>query len=152
MLCLSCCSCCLSPLNRFLAKLLCYILLYLCGRWVRKFWGWWCDFWWVRWEGDFWMIGLWEMLDFCGWNGVGGSVLFWVICIDFLKILIVFDWSLIFQGMRGVLKAFLMIFSDVKMAENIDFSRFCRTRYRTQNGGRGMKTSDMPFLAIEHLF
>ena len=27
------------------------------------------------------------------------------------------------------------IFGDVKIAENIDFSRFCRTRYRTQNGG-----------------
>ena len=31
----------------------------------------WCEFWWVRWKGDFWMIGLWEMLDFCGLNGVG---------------------------------------------------------------------------------
>ena len=42
---------------------------------------------------------------------------------------------------------FLMIFDDVKMAENIDFSRFCRTRYRTQNGGRGMDGTDVPFLA-----
>ena len=45
-----------------------------------------------------------------------------------------------------------MIFGDVEMAENIDFSMFCRTRYRTQNGGRGVGTTDMPFLAIEQLF
>ena len=49
--------------------------------------------------------------------------------------------------MRGVLKVFLMIFDDVKTAKNIDFSRFCRTRYRTQNGGRGMEGTDVPFLA-----
>ena len=40
-----------------------------------------------------------------------------------------------------------MIFGDVEMAENIDFSMFCRTRYRTQNGGRGMDGIDVPFLA-----
>ena len=40
-----------------------------------------------------------------------------------------------------------MIFGDVEMAKNIDFSRFCRTQYRTQNGGRGMDGTDMPFLA-----
>ena len=45
-----------------------------------------------------------------------------------------------------------MIFDGVKIGENIDFSRFCRTRYRTQNGGQGVDGTDMPFLAIEHLF
>ena len=61
---------------------------------------------------------------------------------------------------------FLMIFDDVKMAKNIDFSRFCRTRYRSGcwDGFRGENArkclfykefvgeTDMPFLAIEHLF
>lgn len=45
-----------------------------------------------------------------------------------------------------------MIFDDVKMAKNIDFSRFCRTRYRTQNGGRGVGTTDVPFPASGDLF
>ena len=38
-----------------------------------------------------------------------------------------------------------MIFGDIENGENVDFSRFYRTRYRTQNGGRGMGTTDMPF-------
>ena len=78
-----------------------------------------------------------------GWMGD----LFWIICIDFLKILIKFDWSLIFQGLRGVLKVFFMIFDDVKMGENGVKWAFCRSGYRTQNGGRGVDRSDMPFLA-----
>ena len=45
-----------------------------------------------------------------------------------------------------------MIFGDIENGENVDFSRFCRTRYRTQNGNRGVDGRDMPFLAIEHLF
>ena len=45
-----------------------------------------------------------------------------------------------------------MIFNDIENGENIDFSRFYRTRYRTQNGGRGMGTTDMSFPTIEHLF
>ena len=57
-----------------------------------------------------------------------------------------------FQGIDGIFGGILMIFDDVEMAENIDFSMFCRTRYRTQNGGLGVGTSDMPFPAIEHLF
>ena len=51
-----------------------------------------------------------------------------------------------------ILKVFLVIFDDAEIAKNIDFSRFCRTRYRTQNGGRGVDGTDVPFLAIEHLF
>ena len=55
-----------------------------------------------------------------------------------------------------------MIFGDVGMVKNIDFSRFCRTRYRSGClGGDARKClfykgfvdgTDMPFLAIEHLF
>ena len=40
----------------------------------------------------------------------------------------------------------MAIFDVIEMAKNIDFSRFCRTRYRTQNGGRGMDGTDVPFL------
>ena len=55
-----------------------------------------------------------------------------------------------------------MIFDDVKMAKNIDFSRFCRTRYRSGCwDGNARKClfykefvdgTDMPGFAIEHLF
>ena len=45
-----------------------------------------------------------------------------------------------------------MIFGDIENGENVDFSRFYRTRYRTQDGGRGVGTTDMPFPVIEHLF
>ena len=64
--------------------------------------------------------------------------------------------------MRGVLKVFLMIFGDVEMAKNIDFSRFCRSGYRSGClGGDARKClfykgfvdrTDMPFPATEHLF
>ena len=40
-----------------------------------------------------------------------------------------------------------MIFDGVKSGEMLDFGGFCRSGYRTQNGGRGVGTSDMPFLA-----
>ena len=53
----------------------------------------------------------------------------------FLKILSEFEERLILLGFEGILKVFLMIFSDAEIAKNIDFSRFCRTRYRTQNWG-----------------
>ena len=49
--------------------------------------------------------------------------------------------------LRGVFGWYVGIFGDVEMAKNIDFSRFCRTRYRTQNGGRGVDGTDVPFLA-----
>ena len=55
-----------------------------------------------------------------------------------------------------------MIFDDVKMAKNIDFSRFCRTRYRSSCwDGDARKClfykefvdgTDVPGFAIEHLF
>ena len=55
-----------------------------------------------------------------------------------------------------------MIFDDVKMAENIDFSRFCRTRYRSGCLGEDARKclfykgfvdgTDVPGFAIEHLF
>ena len=45
-----------------------------------------------------------------------------------------------------------MIFGDIENGENVDFKGFYRNMYRTQNGGRGVGTSDMPFPAIEQLF
>ena len=55
-----------------------------------------------------------------------------------------------------------MIFGDVEMAKNIDFSRFCRTQYRSGClGGDARKClfykgfvdgTDMPGFAIERLF
>ena len=64
--------------------------------------------------------------------------------------------------MRGVLKVFLMIFDDVETAKNIDFSRFCRTRYRSGCLDEMSRKclfykgfvdgTDVPGFAIEHLF
>ena len=58
-----------------------------------------------------------------------------------------FERSFIFQGVDGILGWIVVIFDDVKSGEMLDFSMFCRSGYRTQNGGRGVGTSDMPFLA-----
>ena len=47
-------------------------------------------------------------------------------------------------------RCFEAIFDDfinVKSDKNVDFSMFCRTHDRTQNGGRGMGRTDMPLLA-----
>ena len=63
-----------------------------------------------------------------------------------------FDRMLIFQGFERILEGYFDDFINVKSGKNVDFSMFCRTHYRTQNGGRGMDGTDMPFLAIEHLF
>ena len=46
----------------------------------------------------------------------------------------------------------MVIFDGVKSGEMLDFSGFYRRRYRTQNGGRGVDGTDMPFPATEHLF
>ena len=46
----------------------------------------------------------------------------------------------------------MVIFDDMKNGEMLDFSGFYRSGYRTQNGGLGVETTDMPFPAIEHLF
>ena len=40
-----------------------------------------------------------------------------------------------------------MIFDGVESDEMLDFGGLCRSGYRTQNGGRGVGTSDMPFPA-----
>lgn len=58
-----------------------------------------------------------------------------------------FDWVRLkpyFIRDERILGCYEVIFSDVEMVKNIDFSRFCRTRYRTQNGGRGVDGRDMP--------
>ena len=62
-----------------------------------------------------------------------------------------FDESLYFQGFDGIFGVIVVIFGDVKSGEMLDFSMFCRSGYRTQNGGRGVGTSDMPFLASSRL-
>ena len=58
-----------------------------------------------------------------------------------------FDRMLYFQGVDGILGWIVVIFDGVESDEMLDFSGLCRSRYRTQNGGRGVGTSDMPFLA-----
>ena len=58
-----------------------------------------------------------------------------------------FDRMLIFQGFDGIFGGIVVIFDGVKNGEMLDFVGFCRSGYRTQNGGRGVGTSDMPFLA-----
>ena len=63
-----------------------------------------------------------------------------------------FDRMLIFQGFEGIFGGIVVIFDGVKNGEMLDFAGFCRSGYRTQNGGRGVGTSDMPFPAIEQLF
>ena len=63
-----------------------------------------------------------------------------------------FEERLILQGFDGFLGWNWMIFSMVVMGENGVKWAFCRTRYRTQNGGRGVDGTDMPFLASGCLF
>ena len=63
-----------------------------------------------------------------------------------------FERRLIFQGFEGIFGGIVVIFNDVKSGEMLDFSEFCRSGYRTQNGEKRVETSDMPFPAIEHLF
>ena len=58
---------------------------------------------------------------------------------------------LIFQGVEGILGRIVVIFGVVKSGGMLDFSMFCRTRYRTQNWGRGVGTSDEPFSATANL-
>ena len=58
-----------------------------------------------------------------------------------------FDRSFIFQGFEGIFGGIVVIFDSVESGEMLDFSGFCRSGYRTQNGGRGVGTSDMPFMA-----
>ena len=41
----------------------------------------------------------------------------------------------IFKGLRGFYGGILVIFDGVESDEMLDFSRFCRSGYRTQNGG-----------------
>ena len=63
-----------------------------------------------------------------------------------------FEEMLYFQGVDGIFGVIVVIFGDVKSGEMLDFSMFCRSGYRTQNGEKRVETSDMPFPAIEHLF
>ena len=63
-----------------------------------------------------------------------------------------FDLSLNLQGFEGISGGIMVIFDGVKSGEMLDFSEFCRSGYRSENGGLGVETSDMPFSAIEYLF
>ena len=58
-----------------------------------------------------------------------------------------FDRMLYFQWFDGIFGEIVVIFDGMGSGEMLDFSGFCRSVYRTQNGGRGVGTSDMPFLA-----
>ena len=49
--------------------------------------------------------------------------------------LVEFERSFIFQGVEGISGGIVVIFDDVKSGEMLDFSGFCRSGYRTQNGG-----------------
>ena len=60
--------------------------------------------------------------------------------------------ALFYNGLRLFFGEIVVIFGVVKSGGILDFSMFCRTHYRTQNEGRGVETTDMPFPAIEHLF
>ena len=59
---------------------------------------------------------------------------------------------LYFQGFEVISGGIVVIFDGVKSGEMLDFSMFCRSGYRTQNGDLGVGITDMPFQAIEHLF
>ena len=63
-----------------------------------------------------------------------------------------FERMLYFQGFEVISGGIVVIFDGVKSGEMLDFSGFARSGYRTQNGEKRVKTSDMPFLAMEHLF
>ena len=45
----------------------------------------------------------------------------------------------------GFFGGIVVIFNGVKSGGVLDFSGVCRSGYRTQNGGRGVKTTDMSF-------
>ena len=64
-----------------------------------------------------------------------------------MRFLVEFEEMLYFQGFEGIFGEIVVIFDNVKSGEMLDFSGFCRSWYRTQNGGRGVGTTDMPFLA-----
>ena len=42
---------------------------------------------------------------------------------------------LYFQGFEGISGGIVVIFDSMKSGEMLDFSGFCRSGYRTQNGG-----------------
>ena len=55
--------------------------------------------------------------------------------------------------MYGIKFEFLVvIFDGMESGEMLDFVGFYRSGYRTKNVDLGVGTTDVPFLAIEHLF
>ena len=71
---------------------------------------------------------------------------------NFLKILIKFDRILIFQGFERILEGYFDDFINVKVVRMLIFQCFVELITELENGGLDVKTTDMPFLAIEHLF
>ena len=59
---------------------------------------------------------------------------------------------LYFQGFEGIFGEIVVIFDGVKSGEMLDFSGFCRSGHRTQNGDLGVETTDVSVFAAEHLF
>ena len=59
---------------------------------------------------------------------------------------------LYFQGVEGIFGGIMVIFDGVKSGEMLDFSMFCRSGYRTQNGEKRVGTTDVPFMATGCLF
>ena len=64
-----------------------------------------------------------------------------------MRFLVEFEEMLYFQWFEGIFGEIVVIFDNVKSGEMLDSSGFCRSWYRTQNVGRGVGTTDMPFLA-----
>ena len=96
-----------------------------------------------------------ESIDFTGvlwdWWVVNRCVL---MCYFFIKYM-VFGWVRLKPYFIRVWLDFcvrMVIFGVVKSCKMLDFVGFYRSGYRTQNGGRGVGTSDMPFPTIEYLF
>ena len=71
-----------------------------------------------------------------------------------------FDRSLTFQGFDGIFGVRVMIFDVAKSGENVDFSGFARSGYRSDFGvfgdfkflSRCMDRTDSPVFDAEHLF
>ena len=49
-----------------------------------------------------------------------------------MRFLVEFEKRLYFQGFEGIFGVRVVIFDIVKRGENVDFSMFCRTHYRTR--------------------
>ena len=60
--------------------------------------------------------------------------------------------TLFYKALRRFLKAILIVLLILKVVKMLIFQCFVELITELENGGRGVGTTDMPFLAIEHLF